>query len=72
MLASEYNHLATAVGFKVTYSVVQSILKILSLMRFFYGSTEGRFNPGRIEPLLVMETFKQPFGDRPIDVDDFH
>ena len=75
MSASEYNHLATAVGFKVTYSVVQNkpvhFENIESLMQFYRGSTDGRFNPQKIEP-AILETFKQPFGDSPIDIDDFH
>ena len=75
MSASEYNHLATVVGFKVTDSVVQNkpvhFENIESLMQFYHGSTGGRFNPGKIEP-SILETFKQPFGDRPIVLDDFH
>ena len=54
MSASKYNHLATAVGFKVTYSVVQNkpvhFENIESLMRFYHASTDGQFNPGKIEP----------------------
>ena len=75
MSASEYNHLATAVGFKVIYSDTQKkpahFENIDHLIQVYCGSTEGRFNPRRIEP-AILETFKQPFGDRPIDLDDFH
>ena len=72
--ASEYNQLATAVGFKVTYSVVQKKVdhfeNIEHLFQVYHASTDGRFNPEKIEPATV-EEFKQPFGDRPIDLDHF-
>ena len=75
MSATEYGDLAITVGFEVTYSVVQNkpvhFENFASLMQFYHGSTEGRFNPEKIEP-AVLEAFKQPFGDRPIDLDDFH
>ena len=75
MSASEYNHLATAAGFKVTFSDVQKkpahFENIEHLIQVYCGSTEGRFNPGKIEP-AILEAFKQPFGDRPVDLDDFH
>ena len=75
MSASEYNHLATAAGFKVTYSVVQKkpahFENIEHLIQVYCGSTEGQFNPGKIEP-AILDAFKKPFGDRPVDLDDFH
>ena len=75
MSASEYNQLATAVGFKVTYSDVQKkpvhFENIEHLIQVYHGSTDGRFNPEKIEP-AILEAFKQPFGDRPIDLVDFH
>ena len=75
MSASEYNHLATTVGFEVTYSDVQKktvhFESIEHLMQVYHGSTDGRFNPEKIEP-AVLQVFKQPFGDRPVDLDDFH
>ena len=75
MSASEYDHLATAAGFKVTYSDVQKkpahFENIDHLIQVYCGSTEGRFNPQKIDP-AILETFKQPFGDRPVDLDDFH
>ena len=65
----------TAAGFKVTYSNVQkkpAHFEIIDhLIQLRCGSTEGQFNPQRIEP-AILEAYKQPFGDRPIDFDDFH
>ena len=75
MSASEYNLLATTVGFYVTYSDVQKKMlhfeSIEHLMQVIRGSTDGRFNPEKIEP-AILQDFIQPFGDRPIDLDDFH
>ena len=59
----------------MTYSVVQNKLvhfeNFVSLVEFYHGSTERQFNSEKIEP-AVLEAFKQPFGDRPIDMADFH
>ena len=43
----------------------------MSLVEFYHGSTERQFNSEKIEP-AVLEAFKQPFGDRPIDMADFY
>ena len=40
-------------------------------MQFYWGSSDGLFNPGKIEP-AILDGFKQPFGERSIDLDDFH
>ena len=73
MSASQYKHLATVVGFKVTYSDAQKkpahFENIEHLFQVYHGST-GRFNPEKIEP-AILEAFKQPFGDRPIVLDHF-
>ena len=58
----------------MTYSVVQKKVdhfeNIEHLIQVYHASTDGRFNPEKIEPATVKE-FKQPFGDRPIDLDHF-
>ena len=72
MSAPEYNQLATTAGFKVTYSDVQKkpahFENIEHLFQVYYSSTEGQFNPEKIEP-AKLEAFKKLFGDRPVVLD---
>ena len=68
MPAPEFNQLAATIGFKViscevenrplNFATVEDLLK----WYMYLGSTEGRFNPEKIDP-TTLEAFKQPFGD---------
>ena len=69
--ASEYNHIATTIGFKVTSSEVEIVqsnfANIDGLLKWHCGSTEGRFDPEKVDP-TILETFKRPFGDGPSEL----
>ena len=68
--ASEYTHLATTIGFKVVSSEVEmrplNFANVDGLLKWYCGSTEGRFNPEKVDP-VVLEAFKQPYGDHPAE-----
>ena len=70
MPAPEYNRLATTIGFKVISSEVESrplnFANVEDLLKWYCSSTEGRFNPEKIDP-TILEAFKQPFGDGPVE-----
>ena len=72
MSASEYNHVATAVGFNVLISKVEEkpfrFANVENLLRWFSGSTEGRFDPEKVNQ-ATLEEFKQEYGDAPASVD---
>ena len=67
---SEYNDLATTTGFKVISTQVETkplnFANVEDLLKWYYGSTEGRFNPDKVDP-ASLEEFKQSFGDRPVE-----
>ena len=73
MLASEYNHLATAVGFNVTFTEAQTELlhftNVDSLLKWYCASTGGWFDPGKVDP-ATLEEFKRPYGDGPASIED--
>ena len=68
MSASEYNHIATTVGFKVTCSEVEiqplNFANVDVLLKWYCATTEGRFDPDKVDP-AILGTFKQPFGNGP-------
>ena len=68
--ASEYNHIATTIGFKVTSSEVEIVrynfANIDSFLKWHCGSTEGQVDPEKVDP-AILETFKRPFGDSPYE-----
>ena len=72
MSATEYNHLATAIGFKVTSSETEvkplNFATVEGLLKWYCATTEGRFNPDNLDP-TVLKVFKQSFGDGPTDID---
>ena len=67
---SEYNDLATTTGFKVISTQVETkplnFANVEDLLKWYYGSTEGQFNPDKVDP-ASLEEFKQSFGDRPVE-----
>ena len=66
MPAPEFNHLAATIGFKVISCEVENrplnFATVEDLLKWYLGSSEGRFNPEKIDP-TTLEAFKQPFGD---------
>ena len=66
MSASEYNHIATTIVFKVTSSEVEiqplNFASVDGLLKWYCGSTEGWFDPEKVDP-AILKTFRQPFGD---------
>ena len=68
--ASEYAHLAITIGFKVMSSEVEmrplNFANVEGLLKWYCGSTEGRFNPEKVDP-VILEAFKQPYGDLPAE-----
>ena len=75
ILALEYNHLATAVGFNVTSCNVQNktlyFTNVETLLKWFCVSTGGRFDPKKVNP-ATLEEFKWPYGDGPATIEDHH
>ena len=69
--APEYNRLATTIGFKVISSDIEkramNFATIEDLLKWYCSSTEGQFNPEKIDP-TILEAFKQPFGDDPVEI----
>ena len=59
--ASEYTHLATTIGFKVISSEVEirpfNFANVEGLLNWYCGSTEGRFNPEKVDP-VILKAFK--------------
>lgn len=72
MSASEYIRLATSVGFRVRISKVEDkpfyFANVEALLKWFSGSTEGRFEPEKVNQ-AELEEFKKQFGDGPASVD---
>ena len=68
--ASEYIHLATTIGFKVTSSEIETrpfnFSSVEGLLKWYCGSTAGRFDPEKVDP-EILEAFKQPYGDHPAE-----
>ena len=66
MPATEFNHLAATIGFKMISCEVENrplnFANVEDLLKWYLGSTEGQFNPEKIDPARL-EAFKQPFGD---------
>ena len=69
--APEYSRLATTIGFKVISSDIEkramNFATVEDLLKWYCSSTEGEFNPEKIDP-TILEAFKQPFGDDPIEI----
>ena len=70
MPATAFNHLAATIGFKMISCEVENrplnFANIEDLLKWYLGSTEGQFNPEKIDP-ASLEAFKQPFGDGPVE-----
>ena len=70
MPATEFNHLAATIGFKMISCEVENrplnFANVEDLLKWYLGSTEGQFNPEKTDP-ASLEAFKQPFGDRPVE-----
>ena len=64
--ATEFNHLATRIGFKVISCEVENrplnFVTVEDLLKWYLGSSEEWFNPDKIDP-TTLEAFKQPFVD---------
>ena len=70
MSASEYNNIATTIGFKVTCNEVEitplNFANVDGLLKWYCGSTEGRFDPKKVDPATLVQ-FKQMYGDGPVE-----
>ena len=70
MSASEFNCIATTIGFKVICSEVEiqpfNFANVDCLLKWYCATTEGRFDPDKVEP-ATLEEFKQTYGDCPVE-----